>query len=79
MEPCTSVQHLAERLKSVRANVPWDTLKRLVSGAPKRVSKCAVLCGEHIGMQFKKTGVLCSILLTYDRCKRTFLDTLYSV
>ena len=58
VEPCTSVQQLAERLKSVWASVPWATLKRLVSVMPKRVSKCAALRGEHIGMQFKNNGDL---------------------
>ena len=50
VEPCISVQQLAERLKSILANVPWVTLNRLVSGTPKRVSKCAALCEEHISM-----------------------------
>ena len=47
---CTCLQQLAERLKSVWANVPWATRKHLVSGTPKRVSNCAALRGEHIGM-----------------------------
>ena len=54
MESCTSVQQLAGRLKSVWASVPWATLKCLMSGAPKRVSKCAELRGEHIDKLFKK-------------------------
>ena len=35
---------------AVWANVPRATLKRLVSGTPKRVSTCAAWRGEHMGM-----------------------------
>ena len=72
IQPCTSVQQLAERLKSVWVNVLWATLKRLVSGTPKLVSECGALCGEHIGVWCNKNSDLCCFLLTYDRCKRTF-------
>ena len=61
-EPCTNVlQQLAERLKSVWANIPPVTLERLLSGIPKRMSKCAALCGEHIGMRYKKIDDLCCV------------------
>ena len=43
---------IAERSKSGKTGVLWATLKRLVSGTQKRVSKCAALRlhGKHIGM-----------------------------
>ena len=71
-EPCTNVQQQTERLKSAGANVPSATPERLVSGIPKRMSKCATLCGEHIGMQYKKNNDICCLWLAYERCKRTF-------